>query len=49
MVWFRSSAVAFYDVSGRGYPAAGRNIPEGHGPYLFGRWEVVHVITLAVN
>jgi len=29
VVWFRTSAVAYYDTSGTGYPAAGRNIPEG--------------------
>jgi len=49
VVWFRTSALAYYDMSRTGYQAAGRNIPEGHGPYLFGRWEVVLLITLAVN
>ena len=49
VVWLRTSAVAYYDMSGTEYPAAGRNIPEGHGLSLFGRWEVVYLITLAVN
>ena len=49
VVWLRTSAVAYYVMSVTGYPAAGRNVPEGTGPYLCGRWEVVYLITLAVN
>jgi hypothetical protein len=49
--WLHSGVVAYYDtcMSGTGYPAAGRNIPQGRSPYLFGRWEAVYLITLAVN
>jgi len=49
VVWLRTSAVAYYVMSGTGYPAAGCNIPEGRSPYLFDRWEVVYLITLAVD